>query len=126
MTAVRRTCSRCQRNPPQLDVIAVVLGEPCGQVLFRHEHPARIEVADVEHDQIAAVVIFGNVMGCGGAAESVHRKEADGVLVEHRGKHAAHGALLGPDLDAMRLLVPEIAAIGSRDTAGVFGRIGPC
>ena len=56
----------------------------------------------------------------GGAGEAVHRKEADGVVIEHGREHAAHGALLGPDLTRWRLLVPEVAAIGEGDAAGVF------
>ena len=73
-----------------------------------------------------AVVVLGDVVGCRGAAETMHRQEADGVLIEHRLEHAAHGAFLGPDLDPMRLLVPEVAAIGAGDGAGVLLGIGPC
>ena len=102
------------------------MAKPRGQVLLRHEHAARVEVADVEHDQFAAVIVLGNVVDRCGAAEAVHQTEADGVVIEHRREHAAHGALLGPDLDAVGLLVPEVAAIGLGDAAGVLGGIGPC
>ena len=87
-----------QRDAPQRDVIAVVLGEALGQIPSDMNMPARVEVADVEHDQRAAVVILGNVVDVGAAAEAVHRKEADSVVIEHRGEHAAHGAFLGSDL----------------------------
>jgi hypothetical protein len=56
----------------------------------------------------------------------MHHPEADRVIVEHRGKHAADGALLAPHLDADGLLVPEVAAIGPGDGAGVSGGIVPC
>src|SRR5262249_56789351 len=100
-------------------VIAIVFGEPVGQVLFRHEHAARVKVANVQDDQWAAVVVFGNVVDDGGAAKAVHHLEADREIVEHRFKQAAHGALLANDHDAAGLLIPEIAAIGSRGTARV-------
>src|ERR1700755_738464 len=106
-------------------MIAVVLGEPCWQVLFRHEHAAWVDVAHVEYDQIATVIILGNAMGRGGAAEPVHRKKANGILIEQRGEHAPHSALFAPHLYSMWLLVPEVAAIGSCHTAGVFGGIIP-
>ena len=75
-------------------MIAAVFGEPLWQVLFRHEHAAGIEVADVEHDQRAAIVVLGNVVDGGGAGKAVHDTEADRVLIKHRRKHAADGALL--------------------------------
>src|SRR5262245_24848998 len=105
--------------------MAVVLGEPAGQILLGHVHAARIVVADVEHDQVAAVVILRHIVDRGGAGESVHHPEADSVLVEHGREHAAYGALLAPDFDAQRLLIPEIAAIGPGYAAGVFGGVIP-
>src|SRR4029450_6949261 len=115
----------CQRNSLQRYVIAVVFGEPVGQVFFRHEHAARIEVADVQDDQWPTVVIFGNVVNDGGAAKAVHHLKADREMVEHRSKQASHSAFLANHHDADGLLIPEIAAIGSRDTACVGGGIGP-
>ena len=103
-------------------MIAAVLGEPIGEILLGHVHPARIVIADIEHDQVATVVILRNVVDRRGAAESMHDAEADGIVIEHRRENAAHGAFLGPDLDPVRLLVPEVAAIGSatarRNSAG--------
>jgi hypothetical protein len=58
-------------------------------------------------------------------AAGQHRKEADRVMVKHRFKQAAHGALLANHYDADGLLVPKIAAIGSRNAAGILGRISP-
>jgi len=40
---------------------AAILGEVLRQVFLRHEHAGRIEVADIERDQLAAVVVFGDV-----------------------------------------------------------------
>ena len=56
----------------------------------------------------------------------MHRKEADSVVIEHRGEYAAHGALLGPDLNPVGLLVPEVPAIGLGYAAGILGGVGPC
>jgi hypothetical protein len=50
----------------------------------------------------------------------MHHAKADRVLIEHRGEHAAHGALLAPDLAADRLLIPEVATIGSGYSACVL------
>jgi hypothetical protein len=65
-------------------------------------------------------------MRCGGTAESMHRKEANGQLIEHGGEQAAYRPFLGPDVDPMGLLIPEVAAIRLRDTFGIFVGIGPC
>src|SRR5262249_32430987 len=85
----------------------------------------RIEVADIDRDQFPAVIVLGNVVDGSGAAKPVHHAKANRVMIEHRGKHAAHSALLAPNLAADRLLIPKVAAIGSRDTAGVLGRLRP-
>src|SRR6516165_6274465 len=105
--------------------MAVILAEPGRQILLRHEQAARVEVADVERDQLSTVVVLGNVVDRSRAAKPVHYAEADRVTVKHRLKHAADGALLGPHLAAGGLLVPEVAAIRSRDAAGVCGGVGP-
>jgi hypothetical protein len=73
--------------------------------------PLGIVVADVEDDQFSAIVVLRRAVGVGRAVKSVYRVEADRVMVEHRLKNAADGALLGPDLDTDRLLVPEVASI---------------
>src|SRR5215472_8398603 len=115
----------CQCNSLQRYVIAVVFGEPVGQVLFRHEHAARVKVANVQDDQWTAVVVFGNVVDDGGAAEAMHHLKSDREIVEHRSKQASHSAFLANDHDAAGLLIPEISAIGPGDTAGILGGIGP-
>src|SRR5262249_27735131 len=46
-------------------------------------------------------------------------------MIKHPLEHAPHRALLPPDLAPHWLLIPEIAAIGSRDTAGVLGGVCP-
>src|SRR3954468_18202586 len=106
-------------------MVAVVFGEPIGQVLFRHEHAGRIEVADIKDDQWASVVVLGNVVDGGSAAKPMHRKETDRVLIEHRLKQAAHGALLAHHHDADGLLVPKVATIRSRDSAGICFGVSP-
>src|SRR5262249_18912440 len=115
----------CQRNSLQRYVVAVVFGEPVGQVLFRHEHAARVKVANVQDDQWTAVVVFGNVVDDGGATEAVHDLEADREMVEHRLKQASHCAFLANHYHSAALLIPEVAAIGPGDTAGMLGGIGP-
>src|SRR5215831_433334 len=113
----------CQRNSLQRYVVAVVFGEPVGQVLFRHEHAARVKVANVQDDQWTAVVVFGNVVDDGGAGKAMHDLEADREIVEHRSKQASYGAFLTNHHHAAGLLVPEIAAIASRDTARVLSGV---
>src|SRR5262249_29584271 len=100
----------CQRDAGEDDVIAAVLVEPRRKIDGRHVHAAWVVVADVEHDQIATVIILGNVMGCGGAAESMHRKEANSILIQHRFEHAA------PSLSRTRPGLDEAA--GSRNRGG--------
>ena len=51
----------------------------------------------------------------------MHDPEADAVVIENRFEHAANGALLGPNLDADGLLIPEVAAIL---TANVICEVG--
>src|SRR5262249_35967187 len=91
-----------------------------------HVHAARIAITDIEDHEIAAVVILGDIIDGCRAAKAVHHAEADRIMIEHRTKYAAHGAFLGPHLDADRLLIPEIAAIGLRFTAGIIFWIVPC
>jgi hypothetical protein len=55
----------------------------------------------------------------------MHDPKSDGVMIEHRLKHASDSALFGPDLAADGLLIPEVPPIRARHTVGVFGRIGP-
>jgi hypothetical protein len=64
-------------------------------------------------------------MGHGGAAESMHWKEANSITIKHRAEHAAHGALLGPDLNPVGLLIPEVPAIGLGYAARVLSGVGP-
>src|SRR5262245_13318718 len=106
-------------------MVAVVLGESGGQVHLRHEQAAWVEVADIERNQIATVVILSNVVNRGGAAKSVHDAKADGILVEHRLQHASDGAFLGPNLTTYRLLIPEITAVGLCYAPGVVFRAIP-
>src|SRR5262249_9344788 len=77
-------------------------------------------------DQLSAIVVLRDVVDGGCAAESMHYAEADRVVVEHRREHAAHGAFLAPNFAANRLLIPEVASIGSGYSAGIFGGVSPC
>src|SRR5207249_3208953 len=82
-----------QCNSSERYVIAAIVGEPGGQIRFRHEHAARIKVTDIQHDQFPAVVVLGNVVDGGGTGETVHHTKAYGIFIEHRSEHAAYGAL---------------------------------
>src|SRR6516165_7438839 len=55
----------------------------------------------------------------------MHDAETHAVLVEHRPEHAAHCALLAPDLDAHRLLGPVVPAVGTMHSLPVLRRIIP-
>ena len=44
-------------------MIAAVFRDPRGQICFRHEHAARVIIADIEYDQRSTIVVFGSVMG---------------------------------------------------------------
>src|SRR4051812_11582938 len=100
-----------ERNSPESDVLAVIFRQTLGQVVLGHAHAARIIVAYVKDNQIASVVILCNIVNRGRAAEAVHYAKPDAVLVQHRSKHAADGALLAPHLYAHRLLGPEVSTI---------------
>src|SRR5207248_5810490 len=95
-----------QRNASEFDVIATILGDTLWEVDLRHEHAARIEVSDVKNDEVAAVVILGEVVDAGRAREPMHGEESDREVIEYGLQHASDGALLGHDHDAMWLLVP--------------------
>src|SRR2546421_7986515 len=58
------------------------------------------------------------------ARRAVHA-EAGAVLLEDRREDAAHGALLGPDLDPVLLTVPGIAPVPLRSVVEVVGEIVP-
>ena len=94
----------CQRDALHTDMIAVILGEPLRQIALRHVHAGRVVIADVEDDQRAAIVVAGDLIDRGSAAEAMHDPKADAVFVQHWRKDAAHCALLGPNLTALRLL----------------------
>src|SRR5262245_7269406 len=96
----------CQRTSLPRYVAAIVFAAPGGQALFRHDHAARVKVANVQNDQWTAVVVFGNVVDDGGATEAVHDLEADREMVEHRLKQASHCAFLANHYHAAGLLIP--------------------
>jgi hypothetical protein len=52
----------------------------------------------------------------------MHDAKTDTVFVEDRLEHAANRAFLGPDLDALRLLKPEIESVGTRDASNEGSR----
>src|SRR6266852_4300412 len=104
--------------------MAVVLFEPGREIVLGHIHPAGIIVANVKDDQ-RLLVSLRDTMNLSRAAKSVHYPKANGVFIEHGREHAAHGAFLAPDLDPVRLLVPEVATVGSGYGACVLGGIVP-
>src|SRR5262249_44338821 len=69
---------------------------------------------------------FAALIGIGGGIKTVDWVEPNSVPIEHRGEDTAHCSLLAPDLDAMGLLVPEVAAIRWGYDASVRGGITPC
>jgi hypothetical protein len=91
--------------------MTVISGKPLRQVAFGHPQAARVPIADVEHDQWSAVEIVRDFVNFGGAAEPMHDPKPDTVSVQHWSKNAAHGALLGPDFDSHRLLIPIVAPV---------------
>src|SRR5262245_66236954 len=93
--------------------------------MFGHTHPTRIMISDIKHNELAAVVVLGNVVGVGCAGEPVDRVEADAVTIKHRLKQTAHGSFFGPHLASLRLLVPETAPIARGHFLGEFFRVRP-
>ena len=98
------------RDPIHRDMIAAA-SLSGWRVLLRHEQAGGVIVADIEDDQVTAIIVLRGVVDSGGAREPVHDAEANCVLVEHRLKDATDGPLFGPDLDTNGLLVPKIPAI---------------
>ena len=94
-------------------MVAAILFEPFGQVVLRHEHAARVVVADVEHDQRRPSSSWAMSWTEVAPLNPCMTRKPTPYSSSTGLKHAAHGALLAPHLDALRLLVPEVAAVGS-------------
>src|SRR5258708_11005534 len=105
--------------------MAIVLLQAVGEVVFRHEHTARVVIADVEDDVWPPVIVFRNVVDRCRTGEAMHHAKTDAVFIEHGGEHATDGTLLAPHLDARRLLVPEVAAVGPGYGARVLRGVVP-
>src|SRR5262249_26325244 len=104
---------------------AAVFLEPLRQINLGHAEPGWIEVADIQHHQLAAIVVPRNVPGLGRAGKAVNRIEADAITIEHGLKQTADGALLAPHLASLRLLIPETAPIARGHFLGKFFRVCP-
>ena len=81
--------------------MTAIVGEPVRQIFFRHEHAARIVVADIQQDHRSSIIVLGKVVDGGGAAKSMHWKEADSETIKDGSEHAAHSAFLAYDHDAV-------------------------
>ena len=116
-----------ESNPLHLHMLAVVFFKSLRQILLGHAQTARIPVADVKHDQRPTVVTLRDVVDGGGAREPVHNPEPYAVFIEHGLKNATYGALLGPDFEPYRLLIPVIAPVAVDHAARIlFGVVPAC
>src|SRR5258708_28714900 len=101
-------------------MVAAVALQPFWNVAFRHIQSTWIIIADIEDGQWMAVVILRYVIESCRTTEPVHDTKADTVLVKDRLEHAANSPFLAPNLDAFRLLLSEIASIGTRHALNVL------
>src|SRR6266436_7900655 len=106
-------------------MVAAVALQPFWNVAFRHIQSTWIIIADIEDGQWMAVVILRYVIESCRTTEPVHDTKADTVLVKDRLEHAANSPFLAPNLDAFRLLLPEIASIGTGHALNVLRWIIP-
>src|ERR1700680_4512794 len=101
-------------------MIAAIFLYAAREIMIRHPHAGGIEVADVKRNQIATVIVLGDIVDGGCAAEAVHDPEPNTVCIKNRRQHAANGSFLRPDLAAHRLLVPKITPVLCRGCASKF------
>jgi hypothetical protein len=113
-----------ERDTHQVD-IGALFAEPPRQVDLGHVEARWVPITNIKGEKRGEPGFVGNLSHNRGAAIAMKCPKRYAVLVENWPQNAANGALLGPDLNARRLLRPAVSVVAAGNIFRIVLRIVP-